>query len=318
MDTPNEYTSLGSSKIMVSRMGIGIWSWGARFFWGYGKKYQENDLEEAFRIIVAERINFVDTAEVYGNGRSEKILGKFLRKHPDRMVIATKFFPFPWRIRSQGARRAIHLSLKRLGLSQIDLYQLHMPFPPYSNEFWLRKLVPLVQSGYIKAIGVSNFDLEQTKQAKELLENLGVPLISNQLRYSLLHREIERNGLLDYCKEKNISIIAYSPLGMGMLTGKYSTASPPHGIRQSAYKYTPEYLKKIQPILNLMREIGRSHGNKTISQVAINWTISKGTIPIPGVKNPRQALDNIKAIRWQLTPGDVDVLDKITEKTLGI
>jgi aryl-alcohol dehydrogenase-like predicted oxidoreductase len=316
MSKDNNFINLGPTDIQVSRMGIGIWAWGARFFWGYGKNYQEKDLRDAFSLITSDGINFFDTAEVYGSGMSEKILGKFITGLQEKLVIATKFFPFPWRIDPRSGRRAIRNSLRRLILPKVDLYQLHMPFPPYPNQYWLRKLAPLVRDGYTKAIGVSNFNLKQTKHAKMVLEDHGVPLVSNQVRFSLLDRDIERTGLLDFCKENRISVIAYSPLAMGMLTGKYSANNPPRGIRQSAYHYTPAFLRQVQPILNLMHEIGQGHGEITTSQVAINWAMAKGTIPIPGVKNVRQATDNANAIKWQLTPGEVDALDNITEKIL--
>ncbi len=307
---------LGASDLWVSPLGIGIWSWGARFFWGYGTNYQEKDLKEAFITILQAGINFIDTAEVYGSGMSEKILGKFSSTIEEELIIATKFFPFPWRIDRQSTQRAISKSLKRLRRSHVGLYQFHMPFPPYSIEYWMKKLAPLYHEGYTKALGVSNFDLHQTQLARQTLENKGVPLVSNQLRYSLLDRGIEKNGLMEYCLENNIAIIAYSPLAMGMLTGKYSGDSPPGGIRRSSYGYNPDFLFKISPLLDLMQEIGQGRGGKKLSQVAINWTIAKGAIPIPGAKNSQQVIENIGALNWQLTPEEVSALDQESDRIL--
>jgi aryl-alcohol dehydrogenase-like predicted oxidoreductase len=308
---------LGLSDIHVSPLGIGIWSWGARFFWGYGKDYQETDLKEAFDVINQSDVNFIDTAEVYGTGMSEKILGNFSADIQDELVIATKFFPFPWRVDPNSARRAIRNSLKRLGLPHVDLYQIHMPFPPYPIEFWLHKLVPLYHDGIVKAVGVSNYNLLQTQRAWRYLDAAGVPLVSNQLRYSLLDRDIEKNGLMDYCHENDIAVIAYSPLAMGMLTGKYTPQNPPSFVRRRAYQYTSQFLEKIQPLLKLMEEIGRGRGDKTNTQVALNWAIAKGTIPIPGAKNARQVMDNIGTLNWQLTQDEVSALDRESDMVLG-
>ena len=304
---------LGSTNIEISRIGIGIWSWGDRFFWGYGNKYREEDLEDTYNAIVDSPINFIDTAEVYGMGNSEKILGKFLRGGKKKFVIATKFFPYPWRINATSVKKAIHNSIKRMGITQVDLYQIHMPFPPYPIEFWLQKLVALYHGGFTRAIGVSNFNLDQTRRAHKYLADKGVPLASNQVRYSLLDRDIERTGLYNYCIENNITVIAYSPLAMGMLTGKYTPSTPPRGIRRIAYRYSPKYLRKIHPAIELLNKIGNSHDGKSAAQVALNWVISKGVIPIPGAKNRSQAEDNLGTVNWQLTKDEVFTLEKATE-----
>jgi aryl-alcohol dehydrogenase-like predicted oxidoreductase len=306
------YTELGNTSIKISPIGIGIWSWGGRFFWGYGRNYTFEDLKEAFELILDAGINFIDTAEVYGAGKSEIILGNLIKSKQHSLVVATKFFPFPWRIDPKSAKRAIRNSIQRLHIDQVDLYQIHMPTPPYPIEFWLRKLAEVQQAGYTKAIGVSNYNLDQTRRAHEFLANLGLPLASNQVRYSLIDRDIEHNGVLDYCHKNNIAVIAYSPLAMGMLTGKYTPEKPPKGVRRSAYRYTPDFLSKIQPTLELMLEIGQGHGGKTPAQVAINWALCKGTIPIPGVKNARQAKENIDSTKWRLNPEEIRILDKST------
>jgi aryl-alcohol dehydrogenase-like predicted oxidoreductase len=304
-----QYKKIGNSNLIVSQIGIGAWSWGDRFFWGYGKNYGIDELRDAFALITRSGINFFDTAEMYAMGKSEKILGMLNQKNKYSSVIATKFYPFPWRVDPFSARRAVKNSLRRLKLKEVDLYQIHMPVPPYPMEYWLKKLADLQDQGYIKAIGVSNFNLEQTRAAQKYLEGRGLSLASNQVRYSIIDNKIEENGLYDYCLENNITIIAYSPLAMGMLTGKYTPKNPPKGVRRSAYRYTPEFLDKIQPLISLMREIGQGHGGKSPAQIAINWVICKGAIPIPGVKNSRQALENIKSVDFKLSVDEVMRLD---------
>ncbi len=302
-----ETITLGNTEIRISPLGIGTWAWGDRFFWNYGSDYSAEDVRAAFVAAVETGINFFDTAEVYGMGRAERFLGELTAQTTEPVVIATKFFPFPWRVRRAAMKRALHLSLKRLGKESVDLYQIHFPWPPRSPDFWVRALGETVQEGLTKAAGVSNFNAEQMRRAHAILAAQGIPLASNQVHYSLLHRAPETNGVLAACKELGITLIAYSPLEMGLLTGKYSPENPPRGIRSR--RYTKAYLARIQPLIGLMREIGRAHGNKTPAQVALNWVICKGAVPIPGAKNARQAESNAGALGWRLTEEEIAALD---------
>ena len=302
-----ESITLGNTEIRISPLGIGTWAWGDRFFWNYGSDYNAEDVRAAFAAAVEAGVNFFDTAEVYGMGRAERFLAELAAQAADPVVIATKFFPFPWRVRRAAMRRALRLSLKRLGKESVDLYQIHFPWPPRSPDFWVRALGELVQEGLAKAAGVSNFNAEQMRRAQAILAAQGIHLASNQVHYSLLHRAPETNGVLAACKELGITLIAYSPLEMGLLTGKYSPENPPRGIRSR--RYSKAYLARIQPLIGLMREIGRAHGSKTPAQVALNWVICKGAVPIPGAKNARQAESNAGALGWRLTEDEIAALD---------
>jgi len=162
-----------------------------------------------------------------------------------------------------------------------------------------------------KTVGVSNYNVEQMRQAYEALARRGVPLASNQVEYSLLQRQPETSGLLDLCHELGATLIAYMPLGMGMLTGKYTPDNPPSGLRSR--RYGKEFLAKLQPLIKLMRGIGETHGDRTPAQVALNRVIAKGAVPIPGVKNARQAEDNVGAMNWSLTEAEVAALDPATQ-----
>lgn len=298
---------LGSTGIQISPMGIGTWAWGDTWFWQYGKGgYSDADLEAAYQASLAYGISFFDTAEVYGIGRSERLLGQFARQAGWPVVIATKFFPFPWRVSHVHFRRALRHSLDRLGLPCVDLYQMHWPFPPVSIDHWMDAMADAVQAGLIRAVGVSNYDVEQTRRAHAALARRGIPLAANQVKYSLLHRRHEKNGLLALCKELDITFIAYSPLAQGLLTGKYTAQKPPPGLR--GLRYRP-MLAQIKPLIDQLTDIGQVHGGKTPAQVALAWTIAKGTVPIPGAKNARQALDNAGALGWRLSDAEVAALD---------
>ena len=299
---------LGSTGIEISPLGIGTWAWGDQWMWGYRKSHTDADIREAFDATLAAGINFLDTAEVYGLGRSEKFLGEFVREAKQPIVVATKFFPFPFRLRKQALRRALKRSLKRLGLKHVDLYQMHFPLPPVAVETWMDAMADAVDAGLIRAVGVSNYNVAQMERAHAALAKRGVNLASNQVFYSLLHRAPEYSGLLQACQEMNVTLIAYSPLEKGLLTGKYTPENPPPGTRQRIYDR--DYLGKIQPLLQLMREVGAAHDGKSEAQVALNWTICKGTVPIPGAKNARQVTSNAGALGWQLSDDEVTALDE--------
>jgi aryl-alcohol dehydrogenase-like predicted oxidoreductase len=318
--TPQDTVPLGASGLQVSALGIGTWAWGDKFFWGYGKGgYDDGDLQVAFEAAIKAGVNFFDTAEVYGLGRSERLLGQFTQASQARhaLVIATKFMPLPWRLKPQSLLTALKASLERLGLTHVDLYQIHQPLPPVAVETWAEMLAYAVEAGLVKAVGVSNYNFERTQLAYETLQSFNVPLASNQMEYSLVQRKIEYEGLLEYCQAKNISLIAYSPLGMGLLTGKYSPDNPMPGIRGK--RFGPDFLASAQELLDRLRLIGQAHADddeqakaKTPAQVALNWAICKGTIPIPGAKNLKQATDNAHTLGWRLTEDEVRQLDDLS------
>lgn len=301
---------LGKTGILVSQLGLGTAQWGDRTFWGYGKSYTESDIQAAFQASLKAGIRFIDTAEIYGNGRSERLLGEFIKTIDQPLVIATKYMPFPWRLWKTRLRSALQASLNRLGLKQVDLYQVHYPLPPVPIEMWANALADTVDMGLVRAVGVSNFNTAQLVKAYATLEKRGVPLTSNQVEYHLLNRQVERTGLLHLCKELGVTIIAYSPLAKGILTGKYTPEMPPTGMRERLFSKTR--LAAIQPLLRQLGEYGTAHGGKSIAQVALNWLICKGVIPIPGAKSPQQAVDNASAIGWSLSETEIDNLDAIS------
>ena len=303
----SETIQLGKTGIRVPPLGAGTWQWGDSTFWGYGKSYAEDQIRAAFDASLAAGIDFFDTAEMYGQGRSERFLGRFIDGSGSRPVIATKFMPWPWRLGKGALLAALRASLARLGLAQVDLYQIHWPMPPVSLETWGDALADAVAAGLTKAVGVSNFNTDQMRRVHAALARRGTPLASNQVEFSLLHRAPERSGLHQACRELGVTLIAYSPLAKGMLTGKYTPANPPPGLR--GRRYRRDALIGIQPLIGLLREIGQAHGDRTPSQVALNWVICKDALPIPGAKNARQAQDNAGALGWRLSEDEVAALD---------
>ncbi len=294
-----------------AELGLGTWSWGDRSMWNYGHGYAEKDVEQAFQTSVAAGITLMDTAEVYGGGRSERFLGQFLKSATVPILVATKYMPYPWRLNRGALMHSLDLSLERLGLEHVDLYQIHWPFPPMPVEFWVEELAKAVKSGKTHTAGVSNYSKIQMQRAYTILSKYNLPLASNQVEYHLLNRNVERNGLLDRCKELGVRLIAYSPLAKGLLTGKYTLESPPPGLRS---RQPAGRMKALPGLIALMTEIGKGHDGKTPSQVALNWIICKGALPIPGAKNAKQAEQNAGAKGWRLTSEEVKDLDNASDK----
>jgi len=307
-----ELISLGGTEIRVSPLGLGTWQWGDRMVWGYGTTHTDSDLHDALQVSLEAGVNFLDTAEVYGRGRSERLLGAYLQEareqsETSRPVVATKFMPFPYRLRKGALLSALRASLDRLRLERIDLYQIHWPLPPVPIEIWADALAGVVEGGLARSVGVSNYSPAQMSRAHAVLSRRGIALATNQVEYHLLNRRVERNGLMGLCQALGISLIAYSPLAKGLLTAKYGPESPPPGLRGRLTRRAR--LRAIQPLVNLMRSIGRDHSDKSPAQVALNWVMSKGAIPIPGAKNGRQARENGSAMGWRLTASEVAALD---------
>jgi aryl-alcohol dehydrogenase-like predicted oxidoreductase len=309
-------TRLGNTGIEVTPMGFGTWAWGDSIFWGYGKDYGEMDLRLAFQAAVNNGITFLDTAEVYGLGKSEELIGKFIKETNATTQIATKYMPLPWRFRAEDVADAVTASLKRLKMPSVDLYQVHFPFPSFlSQEGLMNALADEVHQGRIKAVGVSNYSAEQLREAHRLLARRGVPLAVNQVRYSLITREIETNGVLAAARELGVTILAYSPLAQGLLTGKYTMSNPPTGARSFDKRFQTAGLIKLQPVLDKLNELGEKY-SKTPAQVALNWLICQpGVIPIPGIKTADQVDQNAGAMGWELS--EIDAIE-LRQKALLI
>jgi len=287
----------------LAPLGLGTWAWGDKLFWSYGKDYHQPDLERAYRGSLEAGVTLFDTAEVYGLGKSERLLGAFAQQQPGA-VVASKFFPYPWRASRRQLLLALKGSLKRLGVKQLELYQLHWPFPPRSLESWADALAEAQERGLIREVGISNCNEKQMARVQQRLAKHGLKLASNQVEYSLLRRP--EGGLLQACRDSGVVLIAYSPLAQGLLSGKYGVNNPLPGIRGRVHN---RKLKQLSPLLQLLREVAERHG-KTPAQVSLNWLIAKGALPIPGAKNASQAEQNAGALGWLLSPDEVSVLEE--------
>ncbi len=295
-------------------LGVGTWAWGDRSTWGmggYDAGLDESTIAAAWDASIESGVTLFDTAEVYGDGESERIIGRRLAADPavrDQLVIATKFMPSPWKLNVRGAlRAAAQGSIERLGIDRIDLYQLHGPVSLRSHAALAEALAEAHQEGLVAAVGVSNYSVREMRSMHAALAERGLSLASNQIEYSPLRRRPESVGLLAACRQLGVVPLAYSPIGQGRLTGKYSAANPPPGRRT----FSAHPMEQVDLIVAELRRIGEANGNRTPSQVALRWIMDKGAVPIPGAKNAEQATQNAGALGWSLDPDDAAALDRV-------
>ena len=305
--------TLAGSDVVIHPLGVGTWAWGDTSTWGmggYDHDLSEATIREAWDASLEAGVTFFDTAEVYGGGESERIIGGLLSADPERAsraIIATKFMPSPWKLQVTSALLgALRASLERLGLASVDLYQIHGPVSLRGLGALAEALATAHQEGLVKEVGVSNYSAKETRTIHAELAKRGVALATNQIEFSLLRRVPETGGLLATCAELGVVPLAYSPLGQGRLTGKYSAKNPPPGKRG----FSAHPMETVDQVVAELRRIGEAH-QRTPGQVALNWIMAKGAVPIPGAKNEAQALENAGAMGWELGADDVAALDRV-------
>ena len=308
---PDHYT-LAGSDVAVPALGVGTWAWGDRSTWGmggYDSDLTRDSIREAWDASLDGGVTLFDTAEVYGGGESERIIGALSAGDPVRagsMVLATKFMPSPWKLNVRGALLAsLRASLTRLGADAVDLYQIHGPISLRSHAALADALAAAHGEGLVRAVGVSNYSIRETRSIAAALERRGLRLATNQIEFSLLRRAPETSGLLAACADLGVVPLAYSPIGQGRLTGKYSAAHPPPGKRN----FSNHPMEVVDGIVAELSAIGEAHG-RVPAQVALNWVIAKGAVPIPGAKNRHQAEENAGALGWHLDDDEVARLDR--------
>ena len=294
---------LGESGLKVSEIAIGAWQ--ASSDWGG----TDDDVIAAIEASNEAGVNFVDTAELYGYGHSEAIVGKAIKKiGRDNLVIATKVYGA--HLRFEELQKACLASLDRLGVREIDLYQIHWPDPweQIPLKHTMGALEKLYAEGKIRAIGVSNFAVRDIEEANSYLSK--TKIASNQVRYNLLQRNVEEE-VLPYCEKNNIAILAWSPLAQGVLTAKYGPGDSPSELARAENPiFSKHNLIEAIRVLKVLETIADKHG-KTVSQVALNWIAAKhAAIPIAGAKNAKQAEQNAGSFGWKMTGIDLDEIER--------
>lgn len=308
-----EYRKLGRSELIVSSVGLGAWQWGSGSYWGYGKRYGRDDVARIWDKAVEQGVNFIDTAEIYGWGMSEQVIGEIIQKDK-RPIIASKYWPF--KLSSDFVYRSVRKSLRRLKVDSIDLYQVHYPNPTNSLRKLMKNLERLVKDGKIRYIGLSNFGVKGLEEARSALSFCDV--VSDQVHYSLLTRKPEFDGTIEYCKKNDIGVIAWSPLEQGLLTGKYRPGVKVSGIRRFRPAFSERGLRRLKPSLDELEAISVRH-SRTPAQTAINWLLRENNVvAIPGASGPKQVEDNCGAVGWALSEEENQRLEKAFNGCIGL
>jgi len=303
------YAKLGQTGIEVSRLTFGCWELGG----GWWEKAEDEVNIKLLQTAFDRGVNSFDTAEAYGDGHSETIVGLALAGKRKECVLATKVSKD--HLRRDDLRRAVEKSLQRLRTDYLDLYYVHWPNPEIPLQETMTEMSRLKEEGIIRAIGVSNFSLSLLQQAQEYAQVDAI-----QPEYSLLQREIE-GGLLPYCREQSIAVMAYSPLTKGILTGAFHFGNAKlkeDDFRRSRRFFLPEHLEKEKELLLLLKEIAEAKG-VSISQVALAWLLAQPglTSAIVGTQNERHLLDNLQATGLQLSQEELAKLDRMSRKVIA-
>ncbi len=286
--------------VRLSAIGLGAWQFGSTE-WGYGREYAMSTSAEIVHRALDLGVNLIDTAEVYGFGRSERIVGTAIRGRRDAVFLATKLLPVGLPLQVGARARG---SSRRLGVDRIDLYQLHSESPMFPPRSTMPRMRRLVEEGLVGHIGVSNHSLRAWREAEGAL---GGPVLSNQVRFSLIHRAPERD-LLPWAQQNSRVVIAYSPLAQGLLSGRYQSA-PPRNWRRWRPDFSAGARARLEPLIAALREIASEH-DATPAQVALAWVISKpNVVAIPGASSVRQMEQNAAAADLVLTEGDLSRLN---------
>ncbi len=282
-------TDTDPNTTRISRIGLGTWQFGSRG-WGYGQSYAGHEAHAIVRRAIELGVTLFDTAEMYGFGRSERILGEALGEDRDSVFLATKLFPvLP--VAPVVEQRAV-ASANRLGTRRLDLYQVHWPNPLVRDGTIMRGMRALQQVGLVSQVGVSNYSLERWRAAEQAL---GRQVLSNQVRYSLVDRSPERD-LLPFAESTGHVVIAYSPLAQGLLSGKYHRGSrPTNRVRAGSPMFLPENLDRAAGLLTALREVADAH-SATPAQIALAWVIHRpAVVAIPGASSVEQLESNVAA-----------------------
>ncbi len=306
--------TLAGSDVVIPALGVGTWAWGDEKTWGmggYDSGLTEATIREAWDASIDAGATFFDTAEVYGKGESERIIGRLLAEDPERaktVHLATKFMPQPWKLKVTDALLdALRASLDRLGVEAVDLYQIHGPISLRGHSAMADALAAAYHQGLVRAVGVSNYSAKEVRSIHGELAKRGVALASNQIEFSMLRRSPETGGLFATCAKLGVLPLAYSPIGQGRLTGKYSASNPPPGSRG----FSDHPMEKVDEIVAVLRRVAEAHGIDSPSQVALAWIIAKGAVPIPGAKNRHQAEANAGALELELSTKEIGDLDRV-------
>ena len=298
----------------MAKIALGTWAWGTGAFGGdtvFGSNNNVENLKPVFDAAMNKGLNLWDTATAYGMGESEKILGSFVAgEKRENVEISTKFTPQLAEIYGNSVEKMAQASMERMGIDYIDIYWIHNPM---DVERWTPGLIPLLQSGKVKRVGMSNHNIAEIRRANEILSEAGFKVSAVQNHFSLLYRSSEKGGVLDYCKANGIEFWSYMVLEQGALSGKYNKENPLPAESDRGKKYNP-VLEQLETLTNEMSAIGKKYG-ASCSQIGIAWAIAKGTLPLIGATKERHVIEAAEAAEIQLTAEEIARLEALADAT---
>ncbi len=301
-------------RTKTPKIALGAWSWGAGAAGGdqvFGNHLFEKELRPVFEKAMERGLNLWDTAAVYGEGTSERILGSFVKDvQREDVILSTKFTPQIASNSPNAMQEMLDGSKERLHTDVMDVYWIHNPM---DVERWTPHLIPIAKSGQIKTIGVSNHNLSEIKRANEILAADGLKISAVQNHFSLLHRSSERAGILDYCKENGITFYSYMVLEQGALTGRYNKEHPFPAETERGKSYNP-HLERLAALIDELQIVG-TRFDASPAQAAIAWAIAKGTLPIIGVTKTEQVEEAATAAQIELSLDEISRLEKLGDET---
>ncbi|MBE0336332.1 aldo/keto reductase [Paenibacillus sp. 23TSA30-6] len=317
---------LGNSDLKLSPLGLGCWQFsnGKGIVGKFWPVLRREDIRQIVQTSLEGGVNWFDTAEAYGGGQSEQLLAGTLNEIggplAEQANIATKWWPA---FRTAGSITAtIDERIRHLDQRTIHLYQVHSPYSFASVGAVMNAMAKLVGQGKIKYVGVSNFSAQQIREADRVLREHGLRLVSNQVKYSLLDRRIEQNGILDTAKELGVAIIAYSPLMQGILSGKFhnnpSLVKSIKGPRKWTTAFRDSGLRRSKPLIETLEQLAQQY-NVTPTQIALNWLINahgENVFAIPGASKVHHAVENVKAMQFTLTAGEIEMVSHVSNQVL--
>lgn len=312
--------ALGQTELRVTPVGLGVMQFaGTTGIWRFiFDDMERQEMHAIVRTALEAGINWFDTAEMYGRGRSEEGLASGLKqagKEDQEIHIATKWMPL---LRTAAnIRKTIDVRQRNLEPYTIDLYYVHNTTSFSSPEAEMNAMADLVEAGEIRTVGVSNFDAERMRRAHRALQERGIPLAANQMEYSLLNRKIETNGVLAAARDLGVTIVAYSPVARGLLTGKFhrdpqALQNTPIGRRM----YLQRKIEETRPLIEALEAIADTHGVST-AQVALNWLVQiqgEAVVVIPGASSVSQAEEAGGVMDFKLTAAEIDRLDQLSQR----
>ena len=315
LDTRYTFRGKNGNDVQIPLIIWGAWSWGDKstFHWS-------NDelpaLQKAWQECLKGGMTFVDTAQVYGSGESERILGDLIKNHSpgvdrSQIVVQTKWLP---NVTDAGTNiihpvdapvKELRNTLERMNLKYIDCYLVHGHIHVSSIDQVAKGMAQCVEEGMTKTVGVANYSVDDMLKMKEALAEYGVPLATNQCEYSILRRMPEVEGMLEACKQHEIVFQSYSSVAQGRLTGKYTKDNPP----PKEYRFSQYDMEHVEPVLQVQRRLAQKY-NTSISAIALNWNICKGAVPVVGMRKESQAIEDMQALGWRLTREEIAELDR--------